>query len=255
MEWWLNLYTFAKNLKEDSEGGEQKHIIMTKIEKEEWRDIKGFEGLYKINKNGEICSLEHYVYTPTKKIFVRERIIKHYVTKLSYHVVTLSNNKVKKLCQVHRLVYESFIGEIPEGMEIDHIDRNPSNNHLSNLRLVTRRGNMYNTKCNKEFPNVVSEKGKYRVAFSCKSKKSFGTYETIEEAIKVAQEVRMLLESGREDEAVEKYSFKKIGGLPKNICYNRKKKIYDVNVRGKRIGGSKTLQGAEEILNNYRKAI
>ena len=43
---------------------------------------------------------------------------------------------------IHRLVYEAFIGEIPEGMKVDHIDGNRSNNKVSNLRLVTQSDNM-----------------------------------------------------------------------------------------------------------------
>lgn len=42
---------------------------------------------------------------------------------------------------VHRLVWELFKGEIPEGYEINHIDGNKANNKLSNLELVTRQEN------------------------------------------------------------------------------------------------------------------
>ena len=49
-----------------------------------------------------------------------------------------------RIALVHRLVYEAFKGEIPEGMEIDHIDRNRRNNNPDNLRVVTRAENMQN---------------------------------------------------------------------------------------------------------------
>ena len=42
---------------------------------------------------------------------------------------------------VHRVMWESFVGPIPEGMTIDHIDGNKSNNSLSNLRLATHGEN------------------------------------------------------------------------------------------------------------------
>ena len=45
---------------------------------------------------------------------------------------------------VHRMVYEAFKGEIPEGLEIDHIDRNKRNNSPDNLRVVTRSENIGN---------------------------------------------------------------------------------------------------------------
>ena len=46
---------------------------------------------------------------------------------------------------VHRIVYEAFFGQIPAGYEIDHIDRDPANNAISNLRVCTHAENMRNT--------------------------------------------------------------------------------------------------------------
>ena len=54
--------------------------------------------------------------------------------------------KDSKIVYVHRLVYEAFKGEVPEDLEIDHIDRNKHNNNPDNLRLVTRAENMNNIK-------------------------------------------------------------------------------------------------------------
>lgn len=45
---------------------------------------------------------------------------------------------------VHSLVCETFIGPRPEGMDIDHVDRNPKNNDLDNLRYVSRSDNLRN---------------------------------------------------------------------------------------------------------------
>lgn len=42
---------------------------------------------------------------------------------------------------IHRLVWETFNGEIPSDLEIDHIDNNRKNNRLSNLQLVSRKEN------------------------------------------------------------------------------------------------------------------
>lgn len=50
----------------------------------------------------------------------------------------------KRRYYVHRIVWEMHNGPIPVGYEVDHIDRNPSNNLIQNLRLVTHRVNMRN---------------------------------------------------------------------------------------------------------------
>jgi hypothetical protein len=44
--------------------------------------------------------------------------------------------------RVHRVVYEAFVGNIPEGLEIDHIDGDKHNNDITNLRAINRSENM-----------------------------------------------------------------------------------------------------------------
>jgi|SRR5215471_19524433 len=50
--------------------------------------------------------------------------------------------------QAHRLAWLHFYGEWPDGI-IDHINRDKSDNRISNLRIVTRAENMANSKLNK----------------------------------------------------------------------------------------------------------
>jgi hypothetical protein len=46
----------------------------------------------------------------------------------------------------HHLVAKHFIGERPDGMVIDHIDRNSLNNHIDNLRYCSQKENTQNSK-------------------------------------------------------------------------------------------------------------
>lgn len=48
----------------------------------------------------------------------------------------------RRVCQLHRLVLETFVGPCPEGMECRHFpDRNPANNRLENLQWGTKKEN------------------------------------------------------------------------------------------------------------------
>lgn len=52
----------------------------------------------------------------------------------------------KKNVQIHRIIWQLFYGPIPQGLVVDHIDGNPLNNEISNLRLITQAENRRNTK-------------------------------------------------------------------------------------------------------------
>ncbi|AHI60592.1 HNH endonuclease [Escherichia phage vB_EcoS_AHP42] len=59
-----------------------------------------------------------------------------------YHYIRRYNTAMSR----HRIVLTMFNGEIPEGMEIDHIDHDVDNDRIENLRMVTRRQNNQNKK-------------------------------------------------------------------------------------------------------------
>lgn len=61
-----------------------------------------------------------------------------------YHQVGLSENGKVKNYLVHRLVLILFRGDCPNGYECDHIDRNPLNNRIDNLRWVSHYENNMN---------------------------------------------------------------------------------------------------------------
>lgn len=48
--------------------------------------------------------------------------------------------------RVHRVVYETFVGTIHSGLEIDHINRDKHDNRVTNLRTVTHSENCKNRK-------------------------------------------------------------------------------------------------------------
>ena len=106
------------------------------MEKEIWKDVKNYEGLYEVSNLGRVKSLN---YNRTRK----EKILKSgYVC--GYCKVVLWKYGKKKMYTVHRLVAEHFIPNPDNKPCIDHIDGNRSNNRVENLRWCTYKENSNN---------------------------------------------------------------------------------------------------------------
>lgn len=104
-------------------------------------------------REGNLSVLTNHLNTNRKSFrHYKEKIIKP-VFKQRYWYVNLLHNGIKRDYRVHRLVYLTFKGDIPEGMVIDHIDGNTNNNNIDNLRCVTQSDNCRN-------PNTICKKFK-----------------------------------------------------------------------------------------------
>ena len=112
-----------------------------------WKDIPGYEGKYQASTEGRIRSIDrpvrgicHY----TGKEFYRRvkgRILRPGRYCKNGHVsVVLGHDAVGS--PVHQLVMLTFVGPVPDGMEILHINGKPTDNRLSNLRYGTRTENI-----------------------------------------------------------------------------------------------------------------
>tara|TARA_R110002020_G_scaffold474512_1_gene706144 strand:- start:557 stop:1021 length:465 start_codon:yes stop_codon:yes gene_type:complete len=91
----------------------------------------------------------------------------------------------------HRVAYALVNGEIPEGLEIDHINRNGLDNRIDNLRLVTRSENQRNKRVNsskKKALGIVgvyfeSDRSKYKAVINVSGKQiSLGRYSCLFDA-------------------------------------------------------------------------
>ena len=98
---------------------------------ENWRDIKGYEGLYKVSDTGAIKSL------PRNGTVNHERILKPKVDKDGYLTITLRKNDKPKTFRIHRIVAQSFIPNYHNKTQVNHIDGNKSNNNVNNLEWCT----------------------------------------------------------------------------------------------------------------------
>ena len=119
----------------------------------EFRKIPSLDNLYEINEDGTI-----FRNIKTKRE-LKIKLDTHH-SKSGYfttfiHIGGRRPDAYIKRIIIHRAVAECWLGECPEGMEVDHIDRNSQNNHYSNLRYVTKSEQMQNRDHSK-----ISEKGR-----------------------------------------------------------------------------------------------
>lgn len=119
---------------------------------EEWRWVKGFEGLYQISNLGRLKSFKKY----------REGyILSENNKKGGYLSVVLTDNvqKKKRYTRLHNLVAEAFLGEIPVGYHVHHKDNNKQNNVVSNLEIIHPKEHRAITKIT--HPQIVSGMNNY----------------------------------------------------------------------------------------------
>jgi hypothetical protein len=106
------------------------------LKDEEWKEI---------NKKYELVHFTHISNYGRLGKYKNNQIIPRTVTVDKFGYQRIKLKKLKSEIGIHTLVYEHFIGNIPDGYIIDHIDENKSNNHVANLQSMTHAENIKKT--------------------------------------------------------------------------------------------------------------
>lgn len=107
-----------------------------------WKDVPGFEGLYRVSDTGEIKSLSRWIkHGRFGKRLLPEIILKPYGK--TYPLVMLRRNGQFCPRYIHRLVAEAFLENPTHMLVVNHKDGNKKNNNVSNLEWVSYSENNY----------------------------------------------------------------------------------------------------------------
>ena len=109
-----------------------------------WKDMPEYEGSYQVSNMGRVRSLDRVVtYKDGRVGKYKGKVLKPPINSGGYEIIKLSNDNRVTNKRVHRLVLETFKPHVNMGdLQVNHIDGNKLNNHLTNLEWVTGRDNI-----------------------------------------------------------------------------------------------------------------
>lgn len=123
------------------------------MQEEIWKDIKGYEGFYQVSNLGKVRSF------PRRGTYKTIYILKPRKTHKGYLQVILTKNNKPKSFSIHRLVAKTFISNLNNYPQVNHIDGNKLNNCVDNLEWCTNEHNMKEA-CRLGLRDHIYKKGK-----------------------------------------------------------------------------------------------
>lgn len=117
---------------------------MFKEEREIWKDIEGFEGLYQVSNMGRVRSLDREDAQGRRR---KGRVLADKHNNRGYHTIDLCRDGNIEYKLIHRLVATAFLDKPDNLPQVNHKDENKENNAVSNLEWCSALYNdMYGTR-------------------------------------------------------------------------------------------------------------
>lgn len=215
-----------------------KVLEIESLEGEIWKDINGYEGMYRVSNLGRVLSLNG-----------NYKILRQNVER-EYYKVRLSRENKSKAKSVHRLVAEAFIPNPNNLPMVNHKDENKLNNKYDNLEWCTCKYNL-------NYGNAQAKRVK-------KQSKKVYQYDLDMNLIKIwDNSMNIKRELGLDNSSIGKcckgiggssggfiWSYEPINEIPKNI---HTKRVYQYDENYKLIKIWNSAKETEE--ENYNKGI
>lgn len=229
---------------------------------EEWRDIKGYEGMYQVSDKGRVRSLDREVYHyASGRQRIKGRMLRTCDGNTRYIKTSLSKDGGTKCFPIHQLVAIAFLGHIPNGPidVVNHINEDRSDNSVSNLEVVTSRQNAIAYVSKREYTSIYTGVHYYptnktwiaQIVYNG-AKVALGSHKTELEASNAYQSALSKIEDGTFNPSDYKRKCRsKYKGVGQNKYKSWTSIIY---IKGKRVylGSFKTELEAHEA---YQKAL
>lgn len=107
---------------------------------EVWKDVVGFEGLYKVSNLGNVKRVGFF--RGVNKAYLNGYILKPTDNGKGYLRVKLTKDNKSKRFMLHRIIAEAFIENPLKKRCVNHIDHNKKNNSIENLEWCTHSENV-----------------------------------------------------------------------------------------------------------------
>lgn len=110
------------------------------MNKEIWKDVKGFNGKYQVSSYGRVKSIGH---TDSLGRYWKSVVLRPAKYRGEYlHVHLTSSHSKQVSISVHQLVARAFIPNPNNYPQVNHKDEDPTNNHVDNLEWCTAQYNV-----------------------------------------------------------------------------------------------------------------
>lgn len=108
-----------------------------------WCELPNYNGIYLVSNLGKVKSVDQEVNCKgNKKRIHKGKMLKTFLNERGYVCVTLTKNHISKIKKVHRLVAETFLPNLNNMPQVNHIDCNKQNNCVENLEWCNNSYNM-----------------------------------------------------------------------------------------------------------------